>query len=64
MGTTTFAYSGNGARVKKVTPTKTIRYVGGYEDQVTDAVRVKHIMAGPIRVATVVVVNSLGTWEM
>ena len=52
VGTTTFAYSGEGARVKKVGPTKTVRYVGGLEDQVTDTVQVKHISAGGMRVAT------------
>ncbi len=62
-GTTTFpstwletsAYSGDGARVKKVGPTKTIRYIGGFEDQVTDGAQVKHIVVGSLRIATRVV---------
>ncbi len=55
VGTTTFAYSGDGARVKKVGPTKTIRYIGGFEDQVTDGVQVKHFGVGGVRIATRVV---------
>ncbi len=55
VGTTTFAYSGDGARVKKAGPAGTIRYAGGLEDHVTDQVQVKHIMAGSLRVATRVV---------
>jgi RHS repeat-associated protein len=52
--TTTFAYSGDGARVQKV-GTKTIRYVGGYEDHATDGVKVKRIAAGGLTLATKVV---------
>ncbi len=48
---TTFLYSGDGARVKKVGLTKTIWYAGGFEDHVTDGIQVKHIFAGPLRVA-------------
>ncbi len=55
VGTTTFTYSGDGARVKKVGPTRTVRYVGSFEDQLSDNARVKHIFAGSIRVATRVV---------
>ncbi len=52
VGTTTFAYSGTGARVKKASPGGTIRYAGAYEDHVTDGVKVKHLFAGSLRVAT------------
>jgi RHS repeat-associated protein len=52
VGTTTFAYSGDGARVKKQTGANVIRYVGGYEDHVTDGVPVKHILAGGLHIAT------------
>ena len=55
VGTTTFAYSGEGARVKKIGPSRTIRYAGGLEDHVTDGVQVKHISAGGLRIATKVV---------
>jgi RHS repeat-associated protein len=55
VGTTEFGYSGDGARVKKVGPSRTIRYVGGFEDHVTDSVQVKHISAGSLPVATRVV---------
>ena len=63
VGTTTFAYSGDGARVKKVGPTKTLRYVGTYEHHVTDVVKVKHIVAGGLRLVTKVVGGtSAGTY--
>ncbi len=52
VGATTFAYSGEGARVKKEGAGKAIRYVGDYEDHVTDGVQVRHIFLGPLRVAT------------
>ena len=58
VGTTTFAYSGDGARVKKAGLAGTIRYVGGYEDHVTDGVQVKHIGVGGLRIATRVVGGS------
>ncbi len=49
---TTFAYSGDGVRVKKVGGGRTIRYAGAYEDHVTDGVQVKHLFVGNLRVAT------------
>ncbi len=52
VGATTFAYSGEGARVKKEGAGKAIRYVEDYEDHVTDGVQVRHIFLGPLRVAT------------
>jgi YD repeat-containing protein len=52
VGTTRLAYSGDGVRVSKQGPTRTIRYAGGLEDHVTDGVQVKHILAGGRRVAT------------
>jgi hypothetical protein len=55
VGTTEFGYSGDGARVKKIGPERTIRYVGAYEDHITEAVQIKHISAGPLRVATKVI---------
>lgn len=52
VGTTTFAYDGDGTRVKKVGPTRTVRYIGSFEAHVTDGVAVKNIVVGPLRVAT------------
>ncbi len=52
---TTFGYSGDGARVKKASPGQTIRYVGAFEDHVTDGSQVKHLFVGTLRVATRVV---------
>jgi RHS repeat-associated protein len=52
VGTTTLAYSGDGARVKKVGTTRAIRYAGAFEDHLTELAQVKHIFAGPLRVAT------------
>jgi YD repeat-containing protein len=49
---TTFAYSGDGVRVKKVGGGRTIRYAGAFEDHVTDGVQVKHLFVGGLRVAT------------
>ena len=50
-----FAYSGDGARLKKIGPSRTIRYAGGLEGHITDGVQVKHISAGGLRIATRVV---------
>ncbi len=52
---TTFAYSGDGARMKKQGPTQTVRYAPGFEDHATDAAQVKHITAAGLRIATRVV---------
>jgi hypothetical protein len=41
--------------VKKIGPERTIRYVGAFEDHVTETVQIKHITAGPLRVATKVI---------
>ncbi len=41
--------------MKKVGPNKTKRYVGSFEDHVTDGVQVKHIRIGQRRIATRVV---------
>ncbi len=51
-GTTTFTYSGDGARLKKQGPVSLIRYAGGLEDHVTDQVQVKYILAGARPVAS------------
>jgi YD repeat-containing protein len=53
--TTTFAYSGDGARVRKQTGSMLIRYAGGLEDHVTDGSQVKYITVGGLPVATRVV---------
>ena len=55
VGTMSFAYSGDGARLKKIGPSRTIRYAGGLEGHITDGVQVKHIHASSLRVATRVV---------
>ncbi|HSC72098.1 MAG TPA: RHS repeat-associated core domain-containing protein, partial [Candidatus Methylomirabilis sp.] len=53
--TTSFLYSGDGVRVKKTGINATIRYVGGFEDHVTDSSTTKHIRVGSLHVATRVV---------
>ncbi len=55
LGTTTFSYTGDGGRVKKQGLTQLIRYASGFEDHATDAVQVKHITVGGLRIATRVV---------
>jgi RHS repeat-associated protein len=56
VGTTTFAYSGEGTRVKKVSTTKVVRYAGSYEDHLDlQQYNVKHILAGTQHIATRVV---------
>jgi RHS repeat-associated protein len=55
VGVTQFGYSGDGARLWKVGPAGTVRYVGSVEDRVTEGVQVKHIMAAGLRIATRVV---------
>jgi RHS repeat-associated protein len=52
VGATAFGYSGDGTRVKKVGPERTIRYAGGFEDHITDGVQIKYIAAGGLQVAT------------
>jgi RHS repeat-associated protein len=53
--TTTFAYSGDGARVRKQGVNGLIRYAGGLEDHVTDGTQAKHIGVAGLRIATRVV---------
>ncbi len=53
--TTTFTYSGDGARVKREvsgSSNATIHYAGAYEKSLTDSVETKHIFVGGLRVAT------------
>ncbi len=55
VGTTTFVYSGDGARVKKQGPAQLIRYASRFEDHATDGVQIKHVGVGGLRIATRVV---------
>lgn len=52
LGTTTFVYGPDGARLRKATASKTIRYAGWFEDRVEDNVLVKHVFAAGYRIAT------------
>ena len=59
----TFAHTGDGARVKKAGLTKTVRYLGSYEEKVTDHIKVKHILAGSPRAATRMTVGANEGWN-